>query len=144
MHTYLLSIKQEHFEALLDGRKKHEFRRKFANIKEDFMIVFYLSSPVKAICGYGLFGAVIKDRIQKMVELVSTHEYSSPERIINYFQNLEWGYALPVKSIYRIDSPLSLAQLTLSVFGFKAPQSFLSLDNPKYNIIKKMVIKHGS
>ena len=144
MHTYLLSIKQEHFEALLDGRKKHEFRRKFANIDENFMIVFYLSSPVKAICGYGLFGKVIKDRIPRMVEIVSTHAYSSPERIINYFQNLEQGYALPVKSIRKIDSPISLAQLTSLIPGFKAPQSFLSLDNPKYSIIKEMVIKHES
>jgi len=132
MRTILISLDEKHFSAVNDGRKKHEFRRKFPLIEENFRLVFYISSPVQAIRGFAICDPVIYDSIDKMINIVKTHSYSSPERIRTYLDGLDKGYAIPLKSIKILSDELSLAYLRKNIHGFTPPQSYIYLDNSKY------------
>ena len=145
MQSYLMSIKKEPFDALVRGHKKHEFRRKFSEVRANFLVVFYVSSPVKAVTGVAEFGPVIKDKIPALLDLVRTHTWDRPvELVAEYFEGCECGYALPLVSIRKFEKPISLEGLRKLIPGFRPPQSYLSLDNPKYSKIKKGVLGYGS
>jgi len=145
MRSYLLSIKQDPFDALVRGQKKHEFRRKFSEIRANFLAVFYVSSPVKAIMGVAEFGPVVKDKIPALLDLARAHSWDHPlELIAGYFAGCKYGYALPLISAKTLEKPISLERLKKLVPDFRPPQSFLSLDNPKYSRIKKEALGRGA
>ena len=145
MQSYLMSIKKEPFDALVRGHKKHEFRRKFSEVRANFLVVFYVSSPVKAIMGVADFGPVIKDKIPALLGLVRTHTWDHPLKLTaEYFAGCEYGYALPLVSIRKFEKPISLEDLRKLVPGFRPPQSYLSLDNPRYSRIRKEVLGYGT
>lgn len=145
MRLYLLSIKKEPFDALVCGHKKHEFRRKFSEVRANFLVVFYVSSPVKAIMGVAEFGPVIKDKIPALLDLARTHTWNHLlELTAEYFAGCDYGYALPLLSIRKLEVPISLERLRNLVPGFRPPQSYLSLDNPKYNKIREEAMGHGA
>lgn len=137
MKTILMSIRQEPFEAILDGRKRHEFRRRFY-INEPCQVVFYLSSPVSAICGIGIFDAPIYDDVENLVEIIKTHSFSSEGSLRSYLNNMKSGYALPIISSKRIN-PITLNELRREISGFSPPQSYYSLDSSKFkNLIRRL------
>lgn len=140
MITILMSIKKEHFDALCKGIKKHEFRRAFAPQTENFIIVFYATEPISAIYGYGLFGPPIIGPISKMVEIVKTHQYSSPENIINYFAGKNKGFAIPC--IYaKILKQMTLLEIQKTLPRFTPPQSYIYMDKPPYNkLLEKIAL----
>jgi len=124
-----MSIHNEPFEALLDGRKKHEFRRKFY-LENPCQSVFYVSSPVKAICGVGLFEKPIYDIVENLVEIIKGHSFSSPESLRSYFKGVNYGHALPLKEIKAID-PLRLGEIRTEIPDFRPPQSYCYFDSKK-------------
>ncbi len=57
----LLSIKPKFAEAIIDGRKRYEFRKiKFAN-KDINRVYIYATSPVKKIIGVFKLSSIIED-----------------------------------------------------------------------------------
>lgn len=137
MKTILMSIRQGPFEAILDGRKRHEFRRRFY-INEPCQVVFYIISPVSAICGVGIFDTPIYDNIENLVKIIKTHSFSSEESLRNYLEDMKSGYALPVIKSKRINQ-IKLNELRKEIPGFSPPQSYYSLDSPKFkNLIGRL------
>lgn len=142
--SYLLSIKKEPFEALVQGRKKYEFRRRFSKIHTNFFAALYVSSPIKAIMGAAKFGPVIKDRIPTLLDLTKTDDWNHPRELTaNYFAGCEYGYALPVISIGKFREPITLDYLRSLASWFRPPQSYLSLDNSKYLKIREEAFAHA-
>jgi len=132
-----MSIRKEPFEAILDGRKKHEFRRKFY-INEPCQVVFYVSSPVSAICGVGIFDVPIKASLEELSNVIHSHSFSSEDSLRDYFKGLDRGYALPVIKSKKIN-PITLNELKEKISGFRPPQSYCSLRRSKFkNFIKRL------
>lgn len=137
MKTILMSIRKEPFEALLDGRKRHEFRRRFY-IKEPCQVVFYVSSPVSAICGVGIFDKPIEDNLENLFKMVEEHSFSSPVSLRKYLEGLKKGYALPIRKSKEI-SPITLSELKEEIPGFTPPQSYYNLDFYKFkNLLRRL------
>lgn len=55
MSTVLLSFENEWFECLKKGIKKFEYRKHFL-VGKTTTVYFYVSKPVKAICGIAIMG----------------------------------------------------------------------------------------
>lgn len=124
----------------MQGHKKHEFRRRFSEVRANFLVVFYVSSPVKAILGVGEFGPVIKTRIPALLDLAKTHTWDHLLKdTAKYFSGCKYGYAIPLISARKLKKPISLKRLKELVPGFRPPQSYLSLDNPRYSKIREEV-----
>ncbi len=137
MKTILMSISEGPFEAIIDRRKGHEFRRRFY-ISEPCQVVFYVSSPVSAICGVGVFDKPIKGNIDDLIKIIRTHDFSSEESLRNYMNGLNEGYALPVLKSKRIN-PISLYELRKEIHGFAPPQSYYNFNKTKFkNLIGRL------
>src|SRR3989344_9223981 len=137
MKTILMSIRNESFKAIIKGKKKHEFRRKFY-VDEPCQVIFYVSSPVSAICGVGIFDKPIKRDVEDLVRIIKTHSFSSEESLRNYMEGLGEGYALPVTKSRKIN-PITLDELRGEISGFAPPQSYCSFDMDKFkNLIGRL------
>ena len=135
MQTILVSIKRIFFNALVEGSKLHEFRRKFY-LKKPCQVIFYVSSHVKAICGVGIFDKPIKDNIDSLVEIINSDNYSSKKSLRNYMKGLEIGYSLP---ILKIKNPITLNELRKNIDRFRPPQSYCNFSLGKFkNLIEKL------
>lgn len=131
MKTILMSIREGPFNALVDGSKLHEFRRKYF-LEEPCQVVFYVSSPIKAICGVGIFDKPLVDNIDKLSEIINSHNYSSEESLRSYMEGLDVGYALPMLKVKKINNPITLNELRENIDGFRPPQSYCGFSFDKF------------
>ncbi len=122
MKTILMSIHKEPFEALLDGRKKHEFRRRFY-LSEPCQVVFYVSSPTQAICGVGIFDRPIRGKPDELAKIIKKHSFSSPENLRRYLEGVSFGWALPLTKIKKVQL-ITLDELREDMPKFRPPQSY--------------------
>ncbi|PJA69907.1 hypothetical protein CO155_02905 [Candidatus Pacearchaeota archaeon CG_4_9_14_3_um_filter_35_19] len=137
MKTILMSIRDGPFEAIIEGKKKHEFRRRFY-VDEPCQVIFYVSSPVSAICGVGIFDKPIKGNVEDLVNIIKTHSFSSEESLRNYMKGLGEGYALPVARSKKINQ-ITLDELKGEIPGFAPPQSYYSFNTNKFkNLIGRL------
>ena len=131
MKTILMSIREEPFNALVDGSKLHEFRRKYF-IDEPCQVIFYVSSPIKAICGVGIFDKPVVDDVDTLAKIINSHKYSSEESLRNYMNGLNVGYALPMLKVKKISNPITLNELRKHIDGFRPPQSYYGFSFDKF------------
>jgi predicted transcriptional regulator len=131
MKTYLFSLKEKHYQKILAGTKRHEFRRVFGLQSEPFRGVIYVSSPVKAICASIEFAPAIKLNYSDITNWACPNGYDD-DGLLKYFEGKEFGYAMPILSIKLISPSITLQDLRSLIPGFVAPQSYLSLEYEKY------------
>lgn len=126
-----MSIREGPFNALVNGSKLHEFRRKYF-LEEPCQVVFYVSSPVKAICGVGIFDKPIVGNINRLADIINSHNYSSEKSLRSYMEGLEIGCAIPMLKVKRINEPITLGELRENIIGFRPPQSYCSFSFDKF------------
>jgi predicted transcriptional regulator len=145
MKHYMISLKEEFFDRILDGTKPFEFRRVFASsLDEPFIGVIYVSSPVQAIKGIVCFDKPIRESTQELIELAKESGYPFTEGVREYFEGKNEGYALPVKNSRLFQQPISLRELQKIHPGFRPPQSFYCLENEQFLKIKDYIVKYDS
>ncbi|HUS75720.1 MAG TPA: ASCH domain-containing protein [Methanothrix sp.] len=117
----LLSIKPRFVEAIIDGRKKYEFRKnKFA--KTDINCAYiYSTSPIKKIIGVFKINNIIEDRPSALWEQLKDHAGISEVEFFDYFRNKKVGFALEIKEVERFENPLDPKVI---IPDFVPPQSF--------------------
>ncbi|MGN7382037.1 MULTISPECIES: hypothetical protein [unclassified Paenibacillus] len=124
----ILSLQPDPYREILEGSKKHEFRRKFLSTSVNAFI--YVSSPIKEITAYIEFGKPIIDKVENIGRIAELEGSGSMEGISRYMNGLETGFAIPIISIREIE-PLTLEELR-KTYRFTAPQSYIHLEsNPK-------------
>jgi predicted transcriptional regulator len=139
-YTILMSLRKEPFEAIIEGEKQHEFRRKYG-LKESHTALIYVPSPVKEIQGIITFGPIIKDSVERLATIGRNHKYKGDQNIANYMKGLDEGYALPVIEAKKLENSVTLNELREIIPKFSPPQSYFGINNPKYNKIVEYIMK---
>jgi type I restriction enzyme S subunit len=117
----LLSIKPKFAEAIIDGRKRYEFRKsKFAN-KDINRVYIYATSPIKKIIGIFKISNIIEESPSALWDLLKDHAGISEEEFFNYFGNKGTGFAIEIKSVEKFENPIDPKTL---IPNFVPPQSF--------------------
>lgn len=123
--TVLLSIKPWFAEAILDGRKRFEFRRTLYREPGVHRVVIYASSPIQRVIGEFSIAAVHSLPPEELWRRTHQHAGVDQSYFASYFAGCELGHALEVGSSTRYDEPLTLE----TACGLnRAPQSFCYLD----------------
>jgi len=118
----LLSIKPKYAESIINGRKKYEFRKVIFKRRIYINNVYiYCSSPVKKIIGVFRIGNIIEDRPESLWEQLNEFSGLEEKEFFDYFENIEKGYAIEIKSIEEFKDPLDPAE---AIPDFVPPQSF--------------------
>lgn len=134
----ILSIEKKYFDLMLKGLKKYEFRRKIINDPCNAFI--YIPNPYKEIQGYIEFDSPIVDTPENINQIALSQGLEEDSDILEYMEGLEKGYAIPVKEIKLLKSPVKLSYLR-EHFDFTAPQSYVIVDKKPelLNYLLKMV-----
>ena len=122
----LLSIKPKFAEAIIDGRKRYEFRKsKFAK-KDINRVYIYSTSPVKKIIGVFKISSVIEDSPGALWDRLKDHAGISEEEFFDYFGSKETGFALEIKDVQKFENPIDPRAL---IPNFVPPQSFYYIND---------------
>ena len=81
----LLSIKPKFAEAIIDGRKRYEFRKSKFTKKDINRVYIYATSPVKKIIGVFKISNIIEDDPSALWDRLKDHAGISEEEFFNYF-----------------------------------------------------------
>jgi predicted transcriptional regulator len=92
----LMSFHEEWAQAILDGYKRVEFRRRRPNFPPGTIVWMYVTAPRKAVRGWFEVGRVIEVDVQDPKLDVLAMGAETPESLAPYFGGLERGYGIEV------------------------------------------------
>jgi len=117
----LLSIKPRFVEAIMDGRKRYEFRKNKFSKKDINYVYIYSTSPIKKIVGVFKINNIIENSPSALWDELKDLAGISEDEFFEYFRNKETGFALEIKEVERFENPLDPKILFPN---FVPPQSF--------------------
>ncbi len=116
----LLSIKPEHADRILEGKKRFEYRRRVFS-QDVSSVVLYASTPIRKLVGEFQVGEILHDHPENLWKATAGEGGVSSEQFFDYFDGCERGYAIAVEGITKYDTPIDPSDVFI---GFRAPQSF--------------------
>lgn len=128
-HKYvLISIKPEYASAILEGRKRVEFRKRvFSDTVERAFV--YSSSPVKRILGSFAIRHIEKATPELIWKKYSKCGCISESKYFDYFKNHDIGFGIEISQFDSYIHPLDPLSIDSK---FRAPQSFCYIDNVEF------------
>lgn len=138
---FMISFRQQYFQAIREKKKLHEFRRKFSASEMPFKALIYISAPASEVAAIVTFGPTIIGDVDHMVRLRQVHNFSNDQNVRDYFEGCKRCYALPLIEIKELQQPLGLAEIRKIIPGFMPPQNYFRVNNEKYRPIIKEVQK---
>lgn len=121
----VFSIKPEYCDAIIEGRKTIELRRRFPVSAPIGATAFiYATSPTRALLGMAEIGEVHCCSPREIWDTFSDRACIAREDFERYFDGLEAGFAIELKRPRRLRRRLDLSELR-ERFSFEPPQSFL-------------------
>ncbi|MDR7223682.1 helix-turn-helix domain-containing protein [Aminobacter aminovorans] len=121
----VLSIRPQYSEKILEGRKTVELRRRFPVSAPGGTVAYiYSTSPVRAMVGVAEIKDVLKLPIEQIWAEFEDTAFIQRKDFTNYFQGLDFGFALLFEDVKSFSRPIPLNELRTR-FGFEPPQSFL-------------------
>jgi predicted transcriptional regulator len=134
----LLSIHPRFAEAIFDGTKKVELRRRAPKLIAGDEVVVYATVPTAAVLGKFTVKSVESSKLHDLwqgtrkVAAVSNSEFDA------YFDGLDRGVGIWIANTQRYSAPVSLADLRNSIPGFHPPQGFRYLNDHEIKIIENL------
>jgi predicted transcriptional regulator len=116
-----LSIKPHFAEAILNGVKKFEFRRKLFKDEKVDTIVIYASKPVAMVVGEFSVDEILTSHPDDLWQVTESASGIDREYFDRYFLGCERGHAIRVGTVVRYESPKNLEE---AVNLRHPPQSF--------------------
>ncbi|ABS56811.1 conserved hypothetical protein [Methanoregula boonei 6A8] len=127
MTGVLLSIKPKYVQAILEGTKHYEFRKKIFNDSNSKTVYIYSSSPMKKIVACFHPGKIVQGSPDFLWEQFREFSGLSESEFFNYFSGKETGYAIPIDELETFEEPIN----PYNTFErFVPPQSFCYVDSP--------------
>ncbi len=119
----LLSIRPPFASAILNGKKRYEFRRSIFSLPVE-VVVIYATVPVQRIVAEFDVVRVISGKPETLWK--RTRQFAGIERRVffEYFQGRQIGYAIEIGEVRRYERPYC----PVEKLGIKPPQSFVYLD----------------
>ena len=137
----LLSIKPKYVEAIVNGKKRYEFRKfifKNTNIEK---VYIYSTAPQKRIVGFFRIGRIIEDHPKKLWSQFQNLSGLNPVEFFSYFEDSEKGFAIEILSLEKYENPIDPLSL---MPGFMPPQSFYYVDADMANLLFHQCLTHAS
>ncbi|TIP33327.1 MAG: helix-turn-helix domain-containing protein, partial [Mesorhizobium sp.] len=121
----VLSIRPQYSDKIMDGRKTVELRRRFPiSAPGGTLAYIYSTSPIRAMVGVAEIKDVLKLPVKQIWAEFEDRAFVDQNDFDNYFQGLEFGFALLFEDVKPFSRPVPLTELR-EKFGFEPPQSFL-------------------
>lgn len=119
----LLSLRPRFAEAILDGEKTTELRRRPINAQPGTWVILYASAPTMAIVGIARLGNIEATEPDEAWERYQNCLALEESEFYGYLDGTKLAYLLHLGHIRPLERPLPLDELRRSG-DFQPPQSF--------------------
>lgn len=136
--TLLLSLRPRFAEAILEGRKSIEIRRRPVNAIPGTPIIIYASSPTMAVVGTARLGEVLVHRQEAAWYLYHEAFAVTRAEFESYLDGSPAAYLLTLHRVRRLNEPLPLRDLRQDG-PFRPPQSFRYVAPSDPSSLKELV-----
>jgi predicted transcriptional regulator len=117
----MLSIKPVFVEAIFNGNKKFEYRKRIFKRPNIKFVVIYSTMPVGKIVGEFEIENILEDNPKVLWAKTKKYSGVSEDFYDNYFTGRDKGFAIKIKSLNKYDEPRCPHEM---YENFTAPQSF--------------------
>ncbi|MGY1489664.1 hypothetical protein ACW4YW_09640 [Methylobacillus pratensis] len=136
----LISIHPKYVERILDGSKKVEFRRVWTAEKITHLII-YSTSPEMRVSAIAEIDNVLSAGKEGLWDMAKIYGGGiTRQNLRNYFHGISKGYALLIKNVRRLETPLPLSE---AIPGMRAPQSYVYLTAEQFDAVQSMSFLEG-
>lgn len=135
----LMSLREEYYNAMLDGKKHYEYRTRY--LKEQSEAYIYISKTKKSIVAKIKFGKPIIGDAKTIATIAERDEPGCFQGMMEYMYN-NIGYAIPIEEITLMEE-VSLTELQEQFPNFVVPQSYYILDK-KPELLSFLESKEGT
>ena len=125
MTGVLLSIKPKYVQAILEGTKHYEFRKKIFNDSNSKTVFIYSSSPTKKIVACFHPGRIVQGSPDYLWEQFWDVSGLNETEFFEYFSGKETGYAIRIDELEKFAEPIDPYDM---FERFVPPQSFCYVD----------------
>jgi predicted transcriptional regulator len=122
-YIVLLSVKPCWADAILDGRKRVELRRRFSPDHAGATIVLYASAPVSAVVGVVRLDAVTRACPTRLWAVARAGAAVTRRQFRDYFRGCRQAAALELSGARVLPAPIPLSRLREWAPGFTPPVS---------------------
>lgn len=132
---FLVSVRPEYAEKIVEGVKTVELRRRFSDdVEAGAMIFIYSTSPTRAVIGSASIGSVQRLELEDLWFKFGKAACIERDAFDTYFAGREHGYAILLEDVKPVSPSVGAADLH-EQFGFVAPQSFMYLKQEYYHLL---------
>jgi predicted transcriptional regulator len=120
-----MALKPEFFELIWQGRKTHEFRRRFLRDRPVRWFV-YLTDPVSRLAAVICLGPAIAAVPERIAEIAECARPGNGASVYAYVQDLNEAFAIPILSVAEYRG-VPVAALRAELGSFHPPQGYVLL-----------------
>jgi len=132
-----LSIHPNYVDAILDGRKTVELRKRRPRAQPGSIVVIYATMPRCAVVATAVMGDVQAMNPDQLWSEVGEAAAVSQQQYVDYFANSAIAVAIHLSQVCQLKNPVKLAELRKLWDGFHPPQQFRYLDPIQQAFIRK-------
>lgn len=123
MPAMLLSIKPEYAKAILEGKKKYEFRKRKCKASVS-KIIFYSTAPESRVVGEAKIEDIIEGDPSEIWEQTKDAAGIAKDKYCKYYHGYNKAVAYKLKNVIIYDPPKELSDYGVD----HVPQSFIYVD----------------
>lgn len=122
-----MSIRPQFVEAILAGTKTVELRRTRPNVEVGSLVIFYSSTPTRAIVGWASLAGMVEGTPCQLWDNHGARTAIAEDEYDTYFAGAEAAYGLELEDVVQAVKPVPLA--TIRSLGIEPPQSWRYLSS---------------
>jgi predicted transcriptional regulator len=117
-----ISIRPQFVEAILAGSKTVELRRTRPNVEVGSLVIFYSSSPTRAIVGWASLAGMVEGTPDQLWDDHGERTAIAEDEYDLYFAGANAAYGLELEDVVQALKPVPLE--TIRSLGIEPPQSW--------------------
>jgi predicted transcriptional regulator len=121
----LMALNAEYYELIWQGRKTHEFRRRFLERRPARWFV-YLNAPVSRLAAVISLGPAVVDVPERIAAIAEAARPGNGASVLEYVRDLDRAFAIPILHVAEYPG-LSAADLRAELGSFHPPQGYVRL-----------------
>jgi predicted transcriptional regulator len=121
----LMALNPEFYELIWQGRKTHEFRRRFLEGRPVRWFV-YLNAPVSRLAAVIDLGPAIVDVPERIAAIAEAVRPGNGASVLEYVRDLDRAFAIPIVSVAEYPG-VPVSELRAELGAFHPPQRYVRL-----------------
>ena len=123
----LISIRPEYVQAMIEGRKRVEFRRRNLRLAPNSRLWIYSTLPTAAVTAVATVTGVDSGTVNAIWRRHGKRGSIGRSDFDKYFLGVDQAFAIEIKCISVLTNGIGLSSLRTAVDGFQPPQTYLKV-----------------